>query len=146
MNIREFPLAFRWTQASHAVLPDHVLAQMHPVEAAEAISLSQRSQAFADQEGLDERVFVVNTILSKDLSQQAGCRWLREQQADLNTNIVVLWDAATAIRTTWEIFTAYWDDFCYPSSDNVLVWPEFGSWAFFFHHEECFQFGKKKAG
>lgn len=146
MNIREFPLASRWTQVSHAVLPDHVLAQMHPVEAAEAISLSQRSQAFADQEGLDERVFVVNTILSKDLSQQAGCRWLREQQADLNTNIVVLWDAATAIRTTWEIFTAYWDDFCYPSSDNVLVLPASGNWAFFFHHGEMFQFGRRRDG
>lgn len=144
MDIREFPLARRWTQATHAVLPDDVLAQMHPVEAVEAISLSQRAQGFSGQEGLDESVFAVNTICSVDLSPQSGCEWLRDQQPDLAADVIVSWDSDTAIRTTWKIFTAYWDDFCYPSSDDVLVWPESESWAFFFHHEECFQFGRRR--
>ena len=145
MDIRDFPLAWRWTQTSHAVLPDHVLAQMRPIEAADAIGLYQQSRAFADQEGLDDDAYVVNENLSKNLSKQAGCQWLREQQPDLSTAVVVLWDSATALRTTWEIFTAYWDNFCYPSSDHVLVWPASGSWVFFFHHGEVFQFGRKAA-
>src|SRR3712207_6991725 len=42
--------------------------------------------------------------------------------------VIVRWDESTAVRTTWEVFTRYWDDFCYPLSDDVAVFPDSGAW------------------
>jgi hypothetical protein len=48
-------------------------------------------------------------------------------------------------RTSWEFFTAHWDDFCYPLSDDVLVLPDSGAWVLRYHHEEVFYFGNRNA-
>jgi hypothetical protein len=53
----------------------------------------------------------------------------------------VSWDRETALRAGWEFFTAHWDDFCYPLSDDVLVIPDTGSWVLRYHHEKMFYFG-----
>jgi hypothetical protein len=57
----------------------------------------------------------------------------------------VSWDRETALRTSWEFFTAHWDDFCYPLTDDVLIIPDCGSWVLRYHHEEIFYFGDRNA-
>jgi hypothetical protein len=56
----------------------------------------------------------------------------------------VRWDASTAVRTTWDVFTEYWDDFCYPSSDDVEVFPQSGEWLLLYHHWEQFEWGHRR--
>ena len=144
MTIREHPLAWRWTDPKYALLPDSVLAQMQPIEADEAARLFTHSLTLAGEDGLAPDVFNITTVRAEGLSPEAGCEWLRERQPDLSVRVGVSWDRHTAIRTTWGVFTGHWDDFCYPSSDDVLVWPESESWALRYHHEQEFQFGRKR--
>lgn len=67
-------------------------------------------------------------------------RWLRHVQPDLHTRVYVSWSLDLAVETRWDIFTEYWDDFCYPSSDDVTVVPASGTWQLSYHHYEQFDF------
>ena len=146
MTIREHPLAWRWTDPDHTVLPDEILSRMAPVDQCEAKRLSQRTRDLLAGSCLSPRVFPTLNRQSTDCTFEAGTAWLRQQQPDLSAPVVVSWRENLAIRTTWEIFTAHWDDFCYPSSDDVLVFPDSECWALLYFHEEEFQFGYRRKG
>jgi hypothetical protein len=143
MSIREHPFAWRWTDPKYAVLPDDTLARMQPIEQREAERLFQRSLRFLVRDSLSPQEFAAIVRHSADVPAEVGRRWLREQQPDLSAQVFVSWEQDAAILTTWEIFTAHWDNFCYPSSDDVVVWPESEQWALFYFHEEEFQFGRR---
>ena len=145
MNIREHPLAWRWTDPKYTVLPDDVLAQMQPIEQQEAERLFQQSLHFLATDSPSSREFPDIVRHSADVAVEAVRHWLREQQPDMSTTVFVSWQQDVALRTTWEVFTAHWDDFCYPASDEVLIWPESGGWALLYHHEQEFQFGRRPA-
>src|SRR5688500_9189501 len=112
MSIQEFPLAWRWTQPSHAVLPVEVLAQIHPLSTSEATQLSPPRSS--------ERASVVSCS-TEDSDGVSAC--LRRVQPDLRARVYVAWSDELAVETSWGIFPEYWDDFCYPSSDDVTVAP-----------------------
>ncbi len=131
MTIREFPLAWRWTQASHAVLPDQVIDQLRPLNPAEAMRVHTIPVA--------ERPPGISC--STNNPDPSGVQvWLRRVQPDVAARVYVSWDQDLAIETTWRIFTQYWDDFCYPSSDDVTVIPVAGSWRLDYYHYEQFEF------
>lgn len=129
MTILEFPLAWRWTQPSHAVLPVNVLAQIRPLTRSEIALLdaSATSEGGPTSSCSAEQSHIVST-------------WLRRVQPDVFARVIVRWNEELAVETTWEIFTNYWDDFCYPSSDNVMVTPITGTWQLAYHHYELFDF------
>ncbi|MDB4906255.1 MAG: hypothetical protein JWO05_1039 [Gemmatimonadetes bacterium] len=54
--------------------------------------------------------------------------------------VLVSWDRRTAVVTDWETFIVLWDDLCYPSSDDVTIWPFDGQWTLCYRHYEIFQF------
>lgn len=144
MNIRNHPLAWRWTDSSYALFSNSTLAQMEPVKLGEAEDLFRQSLQFLSHDYLSTEVFESVTRTGANICTNDGCAWLRKQQPDLSVKVSVSWDKDIAIQTTWEIFSAHWDDFCYPSSDDVVVWPESKYWALLYHHEQEFQFGKKR--
>ena len=110
---------------------------MHPLEQGEAKRLCQRSMRFLVRDNLSPHEFSSLVRRSADVPNAVGRCWLRDQQPELSAQAFVSWRGDAAIRTTWEIFTAHWDDFCYPSSDDVVVWPESERWALFYFHEDC---------
>ena len=57
-----------------------------------------------------------------------------------NTNKVEkdLDNSNNAIVVDKQLFLTHWDDFCYPSSDDVFMWPNDLSWVLFYSHEEVF--------
>jgi hypothetical protein len=57
--------------------------------------------------------------------------------------VIVSWDRQLAVFTTWGVFCHYWDDFCFPISHDVLIWPVSEHWALFYHHEEILFFSIK---
>jgi len=54
--------------------------------------------------------------------------------------VIVHWEHDTAIETRWTTFCEHWDDFCYPSSDDVTVVPMDRSWVLCYFHWEEFMF------
>lgn len=143
MTIREHPLAWRWADPNHAVLPDEVLERMIAFAPGEAAGLFKRASGMNGAGGLSTDLFEVNVISTVTTSLAEGSAWLRGQQPDAEAKVYLSWQADTAIQTTWGTFADYWSDFCYPSSDDLNVWPEDEAWAFLFHHEEEFQFGRR---
>lgn len=144
MDIREHPLGWRWTDPKHAVLPDEVLDRMVPFTPEEAEEICEKARAFNGKKGLSPGQYDVRVISSGILSPAEGSAWLCFQQPDLDAEVFLSWEPDTAIQTTWGIFAEHWEDFCYPASDDLSVWPEDEKWALFFDHEEQFHFGKRK--
>ena len=129
MTIEEFPLAWRWTQPSHSVLPREVLARIRPLSSSEAARVRIGYQA----QGA--------TVVSCSASESADVHvWLRTIQPDPQLSVYLSWTQDLAVQTTWDIFAEYWDDFCYPSSDDVTVAPVAGTWRLIYHHYEQFDF------
>jgi hypothetical protein len=46
---------------------------------------------------------------------------------------------------SWGIFCKYWDDFRYPSSDDLLVWSQQEDWFLYYGHHEIFEYGTRKS-
>src|SRR5262245_12202143 len=134
MTIREHPLAWRWTDPEHTVLPEHTLAQMASIQPAEAEQLWRHSVSLVTGSGLAAHEFATISRHSADISLELGRDWLQAQQQDPGAPVVISWDQATAIRTTWEVFSSHWDAFCYPASDDVLDLPDSEEWLLFYFH------------
>ena len=143
--ITDFPLIWRWTRPTHALFSESELAGLHPISPAEAARIHDESHAFDLRDGLNQQYFDSVRVESADVPIPEGCSWLRAQAPNLTEQVTVSWDRDTALRTSWEFFTSHWDDFCYPSSDDVLILPESGSWVLRYHHEAIFFFGRREA-
>ena len=116
MTVQEFPLAWRWTQPSHSVLPPEVLGDIRPLSAADAAGTCVPAP--------NGRASALSHAAS-DTDTEEVSRWLRGVQPDLRARVYVRWSQELAVETSWAILTEYWDDFCYPSSDDVTVAPVF---------------------
>lgn len=139
MSIQNHKLAWRWTDAAYTVLPDAVLAQMHPLFCAKAQALHTQSLAFLGKDGLSTELNseVLNT---EKLLQEEAAQWLIQHQPDMDLAVLLSWGADTALKTTWRIFISYWPDFCYPASDDLVVLPESAQWVLFYDHQQNFHF------
>lgn len=143
MELRNFPLACRWTDERYAVLPEHVLVQITPQTAVQSKQLFEASLQFTGSDGLDEKQFFINQLITKDKNPLAVSNWLRTHHSSLNTSVFLSWQPDTAVITTWGIFAEYWSEFCYPDSDDLLVWSSEHDWVILYHHEEFFQYGTR---
>ena len=54
--------------------------------------------------------------------------------------IVVSWEPAVALETSWRTFTTQWQAFCYPGTDDVTISPLDERWVLCYHHWEAFSF------
>jgi len=131
MSIQEFPLAWRWTQPSHSVLSPDVLADIRPLPAAEAADISTATYSSRAPTA---------THAASEFDAKEVIQWLRRVQPDLHVRIYVSWSKAWAVEMSWDIFTRYWENFCYSASDDVTVVPVSGTWQLVYHHYEQFDF------
>lgn len=134
MDIREFPLAWRWTDELYSVFSDEVLSQIQP------LSRQDAQFAFETVRGIQRNSGV---ILSVGVSDEDGRIWLRERHDGLDDLVNISWSPDCALRTSWRIFTEHWSDFCYPSSDDVVVCPDSADWVLSYHHDERFEFTRR---
>lgn len=54
--------------------------------------------------------------------------------------VILVWSPSTALSMPWKVFVSYWNDFCYPSSDDVDVFVEGGPLFLRWHHFEEFEY------
>jgi hypothetical protein len=153
MDIRSFSLAWRWTDAKHAELPAEVLSQMVPLDATEAREIHDRwIRCFEDFGDVFQNRFASVEICPTEGTwhgdvcgreqplKEVVRNWLREREQRLDIPVIISWEMELAISTSWGIFTEWWDDFCYPASDDAFVVPDGEKWFLAFHHEDWFTF------
>ncbi len=82
-------------------------------------------------------------IKTEKLEPSIASTWLMAMQPNQDQMVVLSWDKDAALRTNWGVFVAYWPEFCYPASDDLVVFPETEEWALLYYHEEEFHFGRR---
>lgn len=129
MNIEDFPLAWRWTQSTYTVLPKDVLKTLTPLSLESAQLLSE-SVAFSMPE----------SSLKFDASNEEldTVQWLKNLGVTSH-QVTISWSKNMALSVPWSTFCKYWNDFCYPSSDDVDIFLENKRLFLRWHHYERFE-------
>lgn len=143
MEILKHKLAWRWTDHRYAILPDFILNEMHTTSDMEAKEVFKRAISFLGKESLSND-FIEQRFETKEQSASDSASWLMMQQPDESLAVILSWDTDVAIQTTWKIFVEYWQEFCYPASDDLVVFPQHAEWVLFYHHSEAFYFGRRR--
>jgi hypothetical protein len=144
ISIDSFPLKWRWTDSRWNKFPANALNSIQPLAESKARELCQYSLAFEDQSGLIESLFESIARINTSGDESEVRQWLIARSSDLNQAVVVSWDNKLAALVKWEVFCEYWDDFCYPSSDDVAIFPLSEGWMLSYSHDEYFMFGERR--
>lgn len=142
--LSEFPLKWRWTDSRWNKLPNSDLKSIRPFTDEKALELLQYSQKFSDHTGLLDSHF--DNVASIDTSTYSPkiSKWLLDHFPNGDEMVIVSWDHRHAAMVLWRVFCNYWDDFCYPASDDVAIWPISEEWALMYLHTEQFVFGVRR--
>jgi len=64
--------------------------------------------------------------------------------SSINVKVVLTWfSSGQSFLTDLKTFMDNWDDFFYPSSDDLVIIHENWNWVIYIAHFECFQLGQK---
>jgi hypothetical protein len=140
-------MAWRWTDPAYALLPDDALRRIRTLSRAKAHEACRLLLPLADfrRGGLVDDRF--ESWAAFDASGDE--RSVRERLSALgpgpDVEVIVAWPQwCDAVRTDYGNFCTYWQEFCYPSSDDVLVWPFGDEWTVYYQHSEFFMYGMRR--
>jgi hypothetical protein len=125
-------------------LPQEDLSLIQPLTEAKAAEFNEHSLEYLGNATLLRPKLTDIESLNVSDDHEAVRAWLQSKEITPETRIAVSWDKANCVITLWRIFCKYWDDFCYPSSDDVLVWSQEENWVLYYCHHEIFEYGTKK--
>ena len=143
LSLDLFPLKWRWTDSRWNKLPDDALKTIQPLTEAKARELCQYSLQFCNQSGLLESSFEHIERIDASGETPEIQQWLLAHSPDSNQTVIISWDSKLAALVEWKVFCEFWDDLCYPSSDDVTVFPFSEEWMLFYSHSEYFVFGER---
>jgi hypothetical protein len=135
-----FRLHWRFSGRQHGAMSDGFLQRIRPLSEAAASRLGPSVAAVSRDAGS-----FAATFRSDDTPDVVRNR-LRELPPAASDIVLVSWDERTAVVTDWDCFVTYWDDFCYPSADDVTVLPLEGDWMVCYRHYEAIQFRPRSNG
>jgi hypothetical protein len=130
MDVATFPLLWRWTQPSHAVLPVDVLQALQPLT-------TTQIEAFGPSTTKSFGSAVVQHRATENTDETG--RWLASLPLR-GVREIAVWNKDTALALPWQTFVSYWSDFCYPSSDDVDIFVEGGPLVLKWRHDETFEY------
>ena len=136
----EFSLGWRFLDPGTGEVAGHFAGRVRALTAVRAEALDHEAVARCAEPG----DFTV-TFRTDDSPGLVNERLRALPVAD-DVRIIVSWDAATAMVADWGIFVSNWDDFCYPASDDLSVWPLDGGWTLCYRHYEVLQFRSHPRG
>ena len=134
-----FPLKWRFWPSEADVAAAARRGRLHPLSPGAAARALSHASAVRD--GLTESD---RTVL-RDLSEAALVEvWLGALPIPPHQVVIVSWDRETAVQTDWPFFCRYWDDFCYPGSDDVTVTTNGEDWLLCYEHSEVLTFYRRR--
>jgi len=142
---RDFGLQWRFTEESHSLLAQEDLSLTQPLTRTKAAEFNEHSlECLGNATLLRSKFTDIESLIVSD-DHESVRAWLQSKAIAPETRIAVSWDKANCVTTLWRIFCKYWDDFCYPSSDDVLVWSQEEDWVLYYCHHEIFEYGTRKS-
>ncbi len=144
-SLKDFPLKWRWTDERWNLLPLEISQKIIPLTERKAEEIDKIHRQYLSSDGLDDEIFQkIETIGTETTDILVVQNWLKSRILIEQNYIVISWNQKLAVKTTWEIFCNYWDDFCYPASDDITISSADLTWLLFYFHEEYISFGKVK--
>lgn len=142
-----FELSWRWDDLHNPNISPEDKGQIKPLSFIESKRIKKVINHFESESILREHFestewFTVSPETKGTLDKFA--KRFQELTKDYNENLYISWNRSTSLYTTKEIFVRYWDDFCYPSSDDITIISELTNWIYFYNHIEVGQFWKRK--
>jgi hypothetical protein len=137
--MNQFALAWRFTDERWSRRGGAALQDVRPLTAARAAALHGplATAGHLAREGGARHVAAA-------CQDEAGARQVGSGLAALppadHERVVVVWDQATALETSWKTFREHWEVFCYPGSDDASISPLDERWLLCYHHWEEFSF------
>ena len=145
ISLNEFNLKWRFTEEKYNCLPVEDLSLIQPLSKRKAREIYRYSRKFLGNASLLKSEFSTVESLQTSDDYEAVRDWLRAKEILPETRVAISWDKANCVITSWRVFCKYWDDFCYPSSDDILVWSSPEDWFLYYCHHEIFEYGIKKS-
>lgn len=133
--LTNFPLLWRWTRETHAKLPPDELESIRPLVEHEAAALCDQVVRELAQRKPEERLQV-----GDESDDTAVARWLDNVIPNGANELLLIWDRRTAASVPRALFVRRWDDFWYPSSDDLSVIGTDGRWHLEMRHDGLFEF------
>ncbi len=143
-----FPLLWRWTDPKHIVLPAEDIAEIRPLSATAAQKANSLAKSFIhdSSDRLSSALFGQCVECDTSGDPDDGRRWLKDvtRAFQPSLDVIITWTSELAVATTLRLFVKYWDDFCYPMSDDTTIFPFDVKWAIQFWNEEVLYFANRK--
>jgi hypothetical protein len=145
--VLQCPLALRWTQPSHAVLTAEELSGMACFVPVAAREVAATSLLVHGPEGLlTPPVSGLRTLpVGEPAKEQEVRAWLERLPTGSEQEVIASWTSEIALFLPWSVFVTRWNDFCYPASDDITVFPVSQAWVLAYHHYDVFQWGRWRA-
>ncbi|MBN2384654.1 hypothetical protein JXQ70_17405 [bacterium] len=139
--LTEFSLLWRWTQETHAKFTDDELASIKPIRPGKAAAIYEQIVAIALAPSRPEDRIVTND----DIDTPVVSKWLEDRIPRGDSDVLLLWNRQTAALVPRRLFIDRWDDFWYPSSDDLSVIGIVGGWRVEMYHHGMFDFSTSGA-
>lgn len=144
--LADLPLKWRWANPDHNALTESESRQIRPLSAAAARRVESALIPLLD---LKQQSLAVEMFEEMDTADASGDprdvrAWLLGKVPTQARDVIVSWDSDVAVLSSIDVFCRYWDDFCYPGSDDVTIWAVTDEWAALYCHWERFIAGRRK--
>ena len=130
LSLQNSSLSWRW-EPSHTEMCQDKTSEIGTLSKDDSVELNGRCLSIVE-----------STKVACATNTDRGSKKISEWLASLGINgsLHLSYDEKTALVTPAELFIEYWDDFLYPSTDNVFITTDDGSWILQFFHYERLEF------
>jgi hypothetical protein len=135
VDLAAFPLSWRWTDPRRAHFTQEGLQSIRPLSSQAASRVRERIEDLLHAHPQKGRAIDASGEVRK-VSEQ-----LRAVLPTSEPDVVLSWEAGLAIIVRTSVFIDHWDDFCYPSSDDVEIWTPGTDFMMTYRHWEVFEAG-----
>lgn len=144
--LEDFKLCWRWDEVHNPDITLEEKGQIIPLSVLESKRINKIIDYFEIESNLYKDFKPTDWIRASSETKISIDKFSNDFQKltqDYKENLFITMNRSTCIYTTKEIFIRYWDDFCYPSSDDITIISELTNWVFFYNHIEVGRFWKR---
>jgi predicted ATP-grasp superfamily ATP-dependent carboligase len=145
--LEKFELGWRFDDFHNSGLSDNEKSEILALSETESKRLNKIIDYYEIESNRFEKYFETDWF-SANSENEDNIAKVRTQVENylkpFDENLIISWQRKIALKTSKKIFLKYWNDFLYPSSDDVTIISEKTNWILFYRHFEVANIWIKK--
>ena len=142
ISIKDFTLNWRWTDPKYNQFSNDELKKIIPLDTTIATEYYNEGISFLEKNSFTpakDRFHKFENIQATQFKEVQ--KWLNSKITI--DEIILSWDSNTAIIVNTNLFIEKWDDFCYPSSDDIVILLKTQNSIILYQHSEVFCYAEQ---